>query len=85
MNFAAGDPPSHGFADLIDDVGGSCPQNCVDGVKPQPVEMVFLEPIEGVVDKKIAHRPAARRPQIDRRTPRRLMALGKESGAIAGR
>ena len=73
MNLAIGDMPAHGFADLVDDVGHGLVENGVDGIEPQPVEMVFLEPIERIMDKKIAHRPAAR---PGRNRSRRPMACG---------
>src|SRR5579864_6648335 len=45
----------------------------VDGVETQPVHMIFVEPIERVVDKKVVRHAA----KIDRLPPARA-ALGKE-------
>ena len=47
------------------------------GVQPQAVEVELLDPVEGVVDHEFAHRAAVRPVEIDCRSPRRLMPVGK--------
>ena len=42
----------------------------IDGVQAQSVDAKFFEPIEGIGNKKIAHRAAMRAVEIQRRTPR---------------
>ena len=51
----------------------------VDGVEPQPVEAVFRQPVERVLDEEAPHRLLA---EIDRGAPWRLhVAGGRSAGA----
>src|SRR5690606_39705621 len=55
--------------------------NRVHRVESQTIETELLQPIQGVVGKKAAHRAAAK---IDGRAPRRLPVLTKELGGVVG-
>ena len=53
----------------------------VDGVEAQPVEAVFLQPVEGVLDEEVAHRPLL---VGDGAAPGRLRARDGRSPARRG-
>ena len=78
MDFAIGDLAADGFPDLGDNVRAAVVINRVHRIKAQPVEMVFFEPVKCIVDKVVAHYPVMRGGEIDRGSPRRVAALGKE-------
>src|SRR5215467_6919037 len=48
------------------------------GIQAKPVEVVLLQPIQGVVDEEFANCPAVRSVKVDRISPRRLIAIGEE-------
>ena len=64
------------------DVGVAVVDDRVHRIEAQPVEIVLLEPIERVLDHEVAHRAARVVVVIDRRAPRRVMALGEEIRAM---
>ena len=64
--------------DLVQDVHWRVVADRVHGVVAQAVEAIFLEPVERVVNEEVAHRPAVLAVEIDRLTPQRVMAVGKE-------
>ena len=80
MNGAARDMPANRLRQFGQDIGRALIENGVHGVKTQPVEVKFLEPVEGVVHDEIAHRRRARPVIIDRRAPGRVVPLGEEIG-----
>ena len=45
---------AHGFARARSGNGARCVVDRMDGVEPQPVEVVLGEPVERVVDEKFA-------------------------------
>jgi hypothetical protein len=51
----------------------------VDRVEPQPVEVVFLQPIERIVEEEVAHHAAAFTIHIDPGAPWCRVAIGKEA------
>ena len=51
------------------------------GVEAQAVEVIFLEPVQRVVDEEVAHRPRLGAVDIDAGAPRRLVAVGEERPA----
>ena len=51
----------------------------VDGVEAQAVEVVFLEPVQRVLDEEVAHDAAALLAvEVDAGAPGRLVTLGEE-------
>src|SRR5262245_12566467 len=54
------------------------------GIEAQRIEVKFAEPITGILEKKIAHIVARRAVEIERRSPRRAIAVG-EIGSEVGK
>ncbi len=80
MDFSIGYPKTHALGDLVDDVGRAVIDNCVNGIQTKPVEVKFFQPIQGIVNEKVAHRPTMRAREIEGRAPWRVMAPGEELG-----
>ncbi len=68
------DRTAHGLGDLDQDVLRAVIDDPVDRIEAQAVEAVFVEPIEDVVDRDVAHVPLG---VVDRRPPGRPL-LGVE-------
>src|SRR5436853_331881 len=49
----------------------------VHGVDAQRIDVKLLDPLQGVVDEEPAHVVAVRPVEVQRRAPRRLVAVGK--------
>jgi hypothetical protein len=49
-------------------------------VQPQPVEVIFVDPIAGIGDEKFARRPRIRAIEIDRFAPLVVVAIGEIGG-----
>ena len=62
----------HGLRQLGQDVRLGGVLDGVDGVEAQPVEAVLLEPVEGIVDEEVAHRPAVLAVEVDGGAPGRV-------------
>ena len=45
--------------ELLDEMGIAVVDDGMDRIEAQPVEAVFLQPVEGVVDEEVAHDAAA--------------------------
>ncbi len=54
----------------------------VDGIEPQAVEAIFLEPEQGVVNEEVADRAAGAAVEVDRIAPRRLVPIGEELAGV---
>src|SRR5260370_30610776 len=80
MDFSIGYPKTHALGDLVDDVGRAVIDNCVNGIQTKPVEVKFFQPIQGIVNEKVAHRPTMRAREIEGRAPSRVMDPGEELG-----
>ncbi len=52
--------------------------NRMHGIETQAIEVIFLQPVEDVVDEEIADRAAVRPVVVDPRTPRGVMTFRKE-------
>src|SRR5438132_13408704 len=78
MDFSSGDLAVDGLRQLAENVGRAVIVDRVDGIEAEPVEAIFFEPIERVVDHEVAHRPAQRSVKIERCAPWRVVPLGKE-------
>ncbi len=74
----AREPRAHCLGDLAQDRALAVVADGVDSVEAQPVEMKLLEPVERVLDVEFAHRLRRLAVKIDRRAPRRVVALGEE-------
>ena len=82
MDMAVRHGPPHRRGDLGQDMRRAVVHDRVHGVEPQPVDMVLLQPVKGVVHHEVAHNPAVLSVVVDRRTPRRAVALGEERRRI---
>ena len=69
MDLAAGQRRPGALGDLGDDVLFAVVEDRMDGIEAQAVEVIFLEPVERVVDEEVAHRPARRAPSKLRPAP----------------
>src|SRR3954470_18256859 len=49
----------------------------VHGIDPQPVNVKFINPLKRIVDEKPSHGIAVRAVEIQRQSPRRLVAVGE--------
>jgi hypothetical protein len=78
MNLQAGDVPSHGLGNFIDDVGRAFVDDGVHGVETEAVEVELFEPIKSVVYEKVTHRTTMPGGEIRRGAPRSTVSLGKE-------
>src|SRR5580692_12777956 len=54
----------------------------VNGIQPQTIEAILLDPVQRVVYKKVAHRAAAFAVKVDRGTPGRTMRRIEELGTV---
>ena len=64
---------AHPRGELGDKVGRRIVDDAIHGVEAQAVEPVLLQPVQRVVDEKVAHRSAVLSVHIDRGAPRSLM------------
>src|SRR5215213_5034186 len=79
MNRAlAARPIAHRTRELGENVRIAVIVNGMHRIESQAVEMVFLQPVECVVDEEIPYRAAAGPIEIDRGAPRRLMTIREE-------
>src|SRR5215472_15077008 len=78
MNFAATYPPPYGLGNFAYYVGLALVENCMHGIKAQPVEMKLLQPVKGIVYEKITHGPAVGSGKIDCRAPWRFVGISEE-------
>src|SRR5262249_32533527 len=71
MDYApsGGSEPAHPSAQGMEDRGSASFDDGMNGVEPQAVEMIALEPVEGIVDREGAHLWNA---IIDSVAPRRM-------------
>jgi len=60
---------------LGEQMGRRAVHDVVDGVEPQPVEVVVADPVQGVVDDEVPHRARARTVEVHRVAPRRPVAI----------
>ena len=68
--------------DLLQDVGPRIVADRIHRVVAQTVEAVFLEPVERIVDKEVAHLPAAFAVEVDRLAPQGLVAAAEKGRRI---
>jgi hypothetical protein len=59
-------PLTNGLGDLGKDIGIRIVEDGMDRIEPQAVEVIFLKPIERIMDKEIPHHTAARPIEVDR-------------------
>src|SRR5258707_8593 len=78
MDLPVGDMPTDGLRQLAEDVGFAVVLDGVDGIEAEPVEAIFFEPIERVVDHEVAYRPAPRSLKIKCGAPWGVVPFGKE-------
>src|SRR6516162_8223432 len=52
-------------------------------VEPQPVDVIFGQPVQRIVDEESSYSIALRAVEIDRRAPRRAIAIGEEPAILA--
>src|SRR5215469_8666955 len=64
--------------DLADDVRLTRIVHLVYRVEAQPVKVILLQPVEGVVDEELAHRAAVGAVEVDRRAPGSRVTLVEE-------
>src|SRR5215510_6325412 len=78
VDFAIGNAMADRLGDFADYIRLALVEYRVNSIQPQPIEMVLNQPIEGVIDEKIAYRPAAGSSEIDCSAPRGLMPVSEE-------
>src|SRR5437016_6760116 len=78
MDFSVVDLAADRPCQLAEDVGVAVVVDRVDGIEAEPVEAIFFEPIERVVDHEVAHWPAPRSLEIECCAPRGMMPLREE-------
>jgi hypothetical protein len=66
---------SNALADLGDDVSLAVIVDVLRRVEPQPVEMKLIDPVAGVGDEELAHRPAVLAVEVERGPPVGRVAL----------
>ena len=72
----------HGQRDLLENVRLAVVDDPVDGIEAQPVEAVFLEPVQHVVNRDVAHRALS---IVDRGTPGRVLVAVEVIGRVEAR
>ena len=77
MDMPAGCCHAYPFGKFLQQVLRAVVEDGVHRIQPQAVEVELRDPVEGVVDHEFAHWAAVRPVEIDCRTPRRLMPVGK--------
>src|ERR1700737_3459031 len=70
------------FRQLLQNMGTSVVQNCMDRVQPQSVKVIFLKPIESIMDKEIPNCAALISIEIDPVSPRCGVPVGEKLGSI---
>ena len=75
-------PPMQRAGDLAHNIGRALVAYGMDGIEPQTVKAVFLDPEQGVVHEEIAHQPIALAVEIDCGTPGRAMRRIEKLWAI---
>src|SRR5262249_51568256 len=79
MNMAVrGHRASNGICQLREDMGDRVVHDGMNRVKPQPVEVILLQPVQRVMNEEIANGPALWSVEIDAITPGAAVPLGKE-------
>src|SRR6202035_4068170 len=53
-------------------------KNRMDGVQPKSVETIFRQPVQGIVNEKVAHSTTLRPVEVDGLAPRRAVPIGKK-------
>jgi hypothetical protein len=71
---------SHALRKLIKQMHRAVVQDGVHGVKPEPIEVELLDPVERVVDHEVAHRSACRAGEVDGCAPGCPVPVGEEGG-----
>ena len=66
------------FGQFGENVGFRVIDDGVHRIQTQSIEMVFVQPVERVVDEEVADRPALWAIEVDPVAPRSTMAIGKE-------
>ena len=72
----------HGFSYILEEVLFRLIRDRVDGVEPQSVESVLVQPVEDILNEEIANDFAAFAVEVDRRAPWCLVLFGKEGLGI---
>src|SRR6185369_6571965 len=78
MNLAVCKLVSNGLRQLGENIATRIVRDGVNCVEPEAVEMIFLQPVLGVVDEIVADRPAAITVEINCLSPRSAVTLGKK-------
>src|SRR5256885_2891256 len=69
---------AHRFGQFSENVWARIVSNGMNRVQTQSVEVILLQPVQRIVNEKIAYGPAARAVKIDRLSPRGAMTIGEE-------
>src|SRR4029077_3960847 len=67
-----------GLGQLSQNVWFGIVENGMPGFKPQPIDAIFLKPIERIVNEVIAHGSAAWTIEINRLAPGSVVTLGEK-------
>src|ERR1035438_5407971 len=76
-------PSGYCRSQFCHDVWSAIVDNGVYRVEPQPIKMVFLKPVQRVMNEKITHCATTVAIKINCRSPRCLMARAKELRGIS--
>ena len=79
-----GDPRTNAHGEFVKQIWPRIILDGVDGVETKPVEMKLLNPIFGVLDEEVAHRPRVGSVELDRIAPGRFVSAGEEIGRVEG-
>ncbi len=79
-----GDPRANAHGEFVKQIWPRIVLDGVDGVESKPVEMKLLNPIFGVLDEEVAHRPRVGSVELDRIAPGRFVSAGEETGRVEG-
>ena len=66
-------PGADALGELLEERMGRLVDNGVRGIEPQPVDVILVDPVEGVVDEEVAHLALAGAIEVQRRPPRRAV------------
>ncbi len=81
MAFTAG-ALAHGGRQLLEEIRRRVVPDGIYRIQPQAVEVVFLRPVEGVVDEEAAHRLAAGAIEVEGCPPGGVMVFGEKLRGI---
>jgi len=84
VNVAAGQPCADRLSEFSNEVLLGIVENRMDRVEAQTVEMKLLEPVQGILDEKVADNASAGLAvEIDSGAPGRLVSFGEEGLGVS--